>query len=48
MFSETTLAKELSSLESLRANPEVAGYLKWAKRQKGPANFRVRRANHRR
>ena len=48
MFSETTLAKELSSLESLRANPEVAGYLKWAKRQQGPANFRVSRATHRR
>ncbi len=48
MFSESTLAKELNSLASLRANPEVAGYLKWARRQKGAANFRVRRANHRR
>jgi hypothetical protein len=48
MFSEATLAKELNSIESLRANPEVASYLAWVRRQKGPTNFRVRRANNRR
>ena len=48
MFSETTLAKELNSIETLRANPRVANYLHWARRQKGPTDFRVRRANIRR
>ena len=48
MFSEATLAKELNSISTLRANPEVASYLKWVQRQKGPTNFRVRRANNRR
>ncbi len=48
MFSEATLAKELNSIETLRANPEVASYLNWVRRQKGPTNFRVRRANNRR
>ena len=48
MFSEKTLATELNSIERLRADPDFAGYLKWASRQKGPANFRVRRANSRR
>ena len=48
MFSEATLAKELNSILTLRANPEVASYLKWVQRQKGPTNFRVRRANNRR
>lgn len=48
MFSEATLAKELNSIETLRANPEVASYLNWVQRQKGPTNFRVRRANNRR
>ena len=28
MFSEATLAKELNSIETLRANPEVASYPK--------------------
>ena len=48
MFSEKTLANELNSVERLRADPEFAGYLKWASRQKGQASFRVRRANSRR
>ncbi len=48
MFSEKTLATELNSIDRLRADPEFAGYLKWASRQKGQANFRVRRANSRR
>ena len=48
MFSEATLAKELNSIETLRANSEVASYLKWMRRQKSPTNFRVRRANNRR
>ena len=48
MFSESTLAKELNSIEALRANPEFSDYLRWARRQKGPTSFRVRRANNRR
>ena len=48
MFSETTLARELNSIETLRANPEVSSYLKWVRRQKAPTNFRVRRSNNRR
>ena len=48
MFSESTLAAELHSLELLNANPQVRGYLKWARRQKDGANFRVRRAWERR
>lgn len=47
LFSEATLAKELQSLEQIRANPEMAGYLNWVKKQKGPTSFRVRRSNHR-
>ena len=48
MFSESTLAKELNSIQALRASPEFSGYLKWARRQKSPTNFRVRRAKNRR
>ncbi len=48
MFSESTLAKELNSIEALKANPEFGGYLKWARHQKGPTGFRVRRAKNRR
>ena len=48
MFSETTLARELNTIQSLRADPAFAGYLKWARKQKAPANFPVRRANERR
>jgi hypothetical protein len=48
MFSEKTLANELSSVERLRADPQFRGYLKWASKQKDGAAFRVRRANSRR
>ena len=48
MFTEATLAKEFHSIELLRSNPQVADYLRWARRQKCGANFRVRRANNRR
>ena len=47
LFSESTLAQVLGSLESIRANPQMAGYLKWVRRQQAPANFRVRRSNSR-
>ena len=47
LFSESTLAQGLDSLELIRANPKMAGYLKWVRRQQGPANFRVRRSNDR-
>lgn len=48
LFSEATLAKELQSLDQIKANSEMAGYLSWARKQKGPTNFRVRRSNNRR
>ena len=48
LFSETTLAKELNSIERIRANPEMASYLSWVRKQKSHTGFRVRRANHRR
>lgn len=46
MFSETTLAEELYSVELLRANPRVASFLNWMRKQRGAA-FRVRRARER-
>ncbi len=48
MFSEKTLAGQLNSVERLRADPDFAGYLIWASKQKDGATFRVRRANARR
>ena len=48
MFSEKTLANELNSVERLRSDPEFAGYLKWASKQKDGAAFRVRRSRARR
>ena len=47
MFSETTLAEELYSVELLRANPRVSSFLSWMRKQRGAA-FRVRRARERR
>ena len=48
LFSETTLAQELHSIELLRANPQVNNYLRWMRKQKDGANFQVRRAKQRR
>ena len=48
LFSETTLAKELHSIDLIRANLQMSEYLRWARRQKGPTSFRVRRAKDRR
>ena len=48
MFTESTLARELDSIDAIRRNPEMRKYLKWASKQKGGASFRVRRANERR
>ena len=42
LFSEATLARELGSIHLIRANPEMSHYVKWVRRQKGLANFRVR------
>ncbi len=47
LFSEATLARELGTMEQILSNPQFARYLKWARRQQGHTNFRVRRANHR-
>ena len=46
MFSETTLAEELYSVELLRTNHRVAAFLNWMRKQRGAA-FRVRRARER-
>ena len=46
MFSETTLADELYSVDRLRANPRVASFLNWMRKQRGAA-FRVRRSRDR-
>jgi len=48
MFSESTLAKELNSIDALRADADVANFLRWARHQKGPTGFRVRGAKNRR
>ena len=46
MFSVTTLAEEMYSVELLRRNPRVADFLRWMRKQRG-ANFRVRRSRER-
>ena len=48
LFSESTLAKELHSIDLIRADPQMSDFLRWARRQKGPTIFRVRRAKIRR
>ncbi len=48
LFSTTTLARELNSIEGIRANPQMANYLRWVRKQQQTANFRVRRAANRR
>lgn len=46
MFSVTTLAEEMYSVELLRSNPRVADFLRWMRKQRG-ASFRVRRSRER-
>lgn len=46
MFSVTTLAEELHSVELLRANPRVADFLRWMRKQRG-TRFQVRRSKER-
>ena len=46
MFSVTTLAEEMYSVELLRSNPRVADFLRWMRKQRGAA-FRVRRSRER-
>ena len=46
MFSVSTLAEELHSVELLRSNPRVASFLRWMRKQRG-TTFRVRRARER-
>ena len=46
MFSVTTLAEELYSVDLLRANPRVAEFLRWMRKQRG-TRFQVRRARER-
>ncbi len=48
MFTESTLARELNSLDAILGNPEMRKYLKWVRKQKDGASFRVRRAAARR
>ena len=40
--------KERIYRDLIRANPQMSDYLRWARRQKGPTTFRVRRAKDRR
>ena len=47
LFSEATLEKDLSSVKALKKHPQVAIFLSWMRKQKGQANFRVRRAKAR-
>ena len=47
LFSEATLEKDLSTVEALKQHPQVASFLSWMRKQKGPASFRVRRAKGR-
>ena len=46
MFSVTTLAEEMYSVELLRSNPRVAGFLRWMRKQRA-ASFRVRKSRER-
>ncbi len=46
MFSVTTLADELYSVELLRANSRVASFLRWMRKQRG-TTFQVRRSRQR-
>ena len=47
LFTEATLADELNSIALLRSNPRVNSYLRWVRKQKSAAGFKVRRANDR-
>ena len=47
LFTNATLARELDTLEKLRAAPEMQSYLKWAARQQD-RHVRVRRSKQRR
>ena len=46
MFSLTTLAQKLHSVDLLRANPAMASFLRWMRKQRG-TTFQVRRARER-
>jgi 5-methylcytosine-specific restriction protein A len=41
VFSNTHLAREMDSLERLRAAPQVQAFLRWIRRQKPDRNFRT-------
>ncbi len=45
-FSNTTLLKELHSIEALRRNPDIARYLNWVRRQPD-SSIRVRASRNR-
>lgn len=47
LFENRTLARELGTLEALRAAPELVRYLRWVRRQPDRA-IRVRKARRRR
>ena len=47
LFTNSTLAAELDSLEKLRRNPEVQRYVRWVRKQPD-AHVRVRRSRARR
>ena len=43
MFTEGTLARQLNTLEALRADSRLARYLSWVRKQSAGSQFRVRR-----
>lgn len=47
-FSNRTLATLYSTLDALKAAPELQSYLKWVRRQDPERRFRARRRNERR
>ena len=47
LFTEATLAKRLSSVVELKAEPQLASYVTWVRTRAGGAGFRVRRSNDR-
>jgi 5-methylcytosine-specific restriction enzyme A len=47
LFTNRTLAAELSTLESLRREPEIRSYLKWVRRQ-SDSHIRVQKSRRRR
>lgn len=44
LFDNTTLARELNTLEKLRADEKVRGFVRWVRKQPPDRRIKVRRA----